>query len=206
MKNLLTLLFLLPVCHFSQAQEYHLVDEKKQELIASIANPITLASKKDCNRFYLTTTNGSIEKGGRDCQYVLFPVESGVATIRVHHKSGKVVEEKQYRVKEIELQIYLPGYEDIITDVEKFSKTARFELRSDDLVCWSIAFQMNYELIIVEQDQSSYRIQSDQAPFSDAVRAKFASLKPGSLLLFHNIKVIIDGKEYKVPDLTFDIL
>ena len=206
MKNLLIILSTFITLTIS-AQENYLVNETKHELIKSIGNPIThINFKNKCDKFYLSTDNGKIETTGNSCIYLIYPERIGIAKISVHKKSGKLIEEKFYKVRDIKFEVYIPGFEKYIDDVEEFSKSVGLQLKSNDLVCWDIPAGIKYKLVIIEDSQKVFQIESNDARFGDDLRSKFKSLKSGNIILFYEIKLIIGEKEIEVPEIVLRIL
>lgn len=205
MKNFLATIMTVIAFFASSAQRNYLVNETKHELIMSIGNPITHIAKKSCGKFYLTTNNGKIERLGDGCQYLIYPERIGLAKILIHNKLGKVIEEKNYHVRDIRFEVYIPGIEKNIDNVEKLSNSIGLQLRSDDLVCWDIPVGIKYDLIIIENNKTPYII-SDQDEFNDEIRTKFLALKSGEIIVFNNIKLTIGEKVFDVPEIVLNVI
>ncbi|MDR6967787.1 hypothetical protein J2X31_001799 [Flavobacterium arsenatis] len=202
MRNYLILLLLLG--YSSNAQEISLVLERKQNLIQSIANPITIFDK-NCRNYVVTTDNGKIEQNNADCKFVIFPDSIGVAEIRIYNKSGKLIAKENYRVKAPEFFLNINGFEKIINDVNRFSKSARLELFSDDLECINFSWDASFELVIVEENKKTRIPAHSRNGSLDKLKEHFTSLKSGDILFFHTIKITIDNKEFKVSDIVLEI-
>jgi len=202
MKNYLLLLLFLTCT--GNAQEISLLLERKQNLIQSISNPIVILDK-NCRNYVVTTNNGKIEQNNADCKFVIYPDSIGVAEIRVHNKSGKLIAKENYRVKAPEFSLNIHGFEKRINDVTHFSKSARLELLSNDLVCLDFSWEANFELIIVGENKKTRILVHSSNGNLNELKEHFASLNSGDILLFHTVKITIYDKKINLSDIVLEV-
>src|SRR5690606_15050499 len=100
MKNITLIVFIL-FSSIGNAKKAIIKQEKKQSLIKSIPFPISLIGK-DCESYIVTTKNGRIERYNSECKFLLNPENMGSTKVTVTNKSGKIISEESYNVKDID--------------------------------------------------------------------------------------------------------
>lgn len=203
MKNFLLFLFLF-ITTISSAQEVSISIDRKPSLVQSIANPISISSK-NCQNYVLTTDNGKIEQSNSDCKCTIYPTHTGLAKITIKNKAEKLINEELYNVKPIAFSVEIPGFNKYINDVNHFSNAARLSLHSDDLECSDISWLANFELIIVDENKTTRLSAQTSNGNLNELKDNFKTLKKGSIIIFHNIKVIIDSNIFSVADTVLEV-
>ncbi|SCY94995.1 GldM family protein [Flavobacterium caeni] len=207
MRNISLIIFFF-ICSLCSAQEFYLTSEINHTIIKSIPNPIIFSFPgKECNDFNLSTDNGKIEKSNSNCKYLIYPDSIGFAKVIVKNKNGKKIGEKNFQVRNVDFRVIVPGIEDYnIKDVNLFGHTARLQITSDDLACISISWKLECELMIVENDRNiHFKIRSENGILNPEIKDQFALLKNGNLVLFNDIKLIIDNKIFKAPGIMLKV-
>lgn len=203
MKNYLTYLFLF-ITIISSAQKVSISIDRKPSLVQGIANPISI-SAKNCQGYVLNTDNGKIEQSNSDCKFTIYPNHAGLAKITIKNKAGKLINEEFYNVKPIAFTIDIRGFDKYINDVEHFSNAARLTLHSDDLECLDLNWVANFELIIVDDNNTKLISSHASNGNLDEIRHYFKTLKKGNIIIFHNIKVVAGANEFNVLDVVLEV-
>ncbi|MFY0482226.1 hypothetical protein ACI6PS_06425 [Flavobacterium sp. PLA-1-15] len=203
MRNyLLIILFFLSIR--ANAQEIFLVQEIKRDLVQSMPNPFSIIGK-NCQNYIVSCDNGEIRRSS-DCKFIVYPKNIGAAKITIHTKSGKLVSEEKYHVKSVEFILNINGSDKKIFAVDHFIKSARFQLYSNDLMCSSFSWNANFETVIVEDNKKTIINAHSKDGNLDELKEKMKSLKPGNIIIFHKIKVLIENNEYNVSDIVLEII
>ncbi|HUH25743.1 MAG TPA: hypothetical protein VLY87_03900 [Flavobacterium sp.] len=150
--TLLVFVFLSLTC---TAQTVIIKQDKKQSLAKSIPYPFSL-SGKNCESYIITTNNGKIEQYNSECKFLLYPENTGNVKITVKNKSGKILLEESYGVKNIEFFINVDIAKENIDNPEIFLNHSRLQLYSPDLEYLNFEWNCEFELIHIKENKKSH--------------------------------------------------
>ncbi len=204
MKNITLMVFLL-FSSIGIAQKAIIKQEKKQSLIKSIPFPFSLIGK-DCESYIVTTNNGRIERYNSECKFLLNPENMGSTKVTVTNKSGKIISEESYNIKDIEFFIDVNLAKKHIKNPEIFLNHSRLQLYSPDLECLNFEWNCEFELIHIKENKKSYHSMVSKNGNLSMLKEQLSALNKDDILIFHNIEIFIDKSKFQAPDIVLTVM
>ncbi len=198
---LLTFTFLSSTCN---AQSIAIKQERKQNLVKSIPFPFSLYGK-NCNSYVVTTNNGKIEQLNSECKFLLYPENIGTVKISVRDKSEKIIIEESYNVKEIDFKLKINNGNQFIENKELFLKDSRFTLYSSDLECLNFEWNCEFELIHIKENQKYKTSILSKNGNLNMLSKNPSELDKEDILIFHDLKILINNNKFQVPDIVLTV-
>jgi hypothetical protein len=199
MKKSLIVVFLL-FGLFCSSQEVIIKQDRKSDLFKGVGFPFSLIGK-NCESYIITTDNGKIEQYNSDCTFVVYPENIGIAKIKVKDKTGKILLEEPYKVREIEFKLSIIGANKNVIDIEYFLNFSRLDLVSPDF-SGQFSWKCQFELIHISENKIITHSYISEHGSIKTLKEKIKSLNRGDILVFHKMKLLIGEYQFDTSSIV----